>query len=153
MVYILYLWKKVMPNIELLIKIGAVFSSKEEALREACSLLSEAGCVDKEYADSMLRREYISSTYLDRGIAVPHGTQNDMGSVKREGIAVLQVPGGVLWGKDQNAELIMAIAASSNAHLGILRHIVSLLHDEALLTRLKTTTDVEEIKAVLLKPQ
>ncbi|MDR2096332.1 MAG: PTS sugar transporter subunit IIA [Treponema sp.] len=140
-------------NIELITKIGAVFASKEEALREACRLLGEAGCVDKEYADSMLRREYISSTYLDRGMAIPHGTQNDMGRVKRDGVVVLQVPGGVSWGKDQNAELIVAIAASSDAHLGILRHLVSLLHDEALLTKLKTTVNAEEIRAVLLKPQ
>jgi phosphocarrier protein FPr len=140
-------------TIELLAKMGTIFASKEDALREACRLLEEAGCVDKEYADSMLRREYISSTYLDRGLAIPHGTRNDMGRVKRDGIAVLQVPGGVSWGKGQNAELIVAIAASSDAHLGILRHLVSLLHDEALLTRLKTTTDMEEIKAVLLKSQ
>ncbi|MDR1901936.1 MAG: PTS sugar transporter subunit IIA [Treponema sp.] len=141
------------PHIELITKAGAVFTSKEEALREACRLLNEAGCVDKDYADSMLRREYISSTYLDMGLAIPHGTQNDMLRVKREGIAVLQVPGGVSWGKDQNAELIVAIAASSDAHLSILRHLVSLLHDKALLTKLKTTANAEEIKAVLLKPQ
>jgi phosphocarrier protein FPr len=139
-------------DVELLIRIGAVFPGKEEAIREACRMLCEAGCVDKDYAESMFKREYISSTYLDRGLAVPHGTQDDMARVKHDGIAVLQVPAGVSWGPDQKAAFITAIAASSDAHLGILRRLVSLLRDEALLKKLITTEDAEEIKTVLLKP-
>ncbi|MHC6202389.1 PTS sugar transporter subunit IIA [Breznakiellaceae bacterium SP9] len=135
--------------IRFLVSLGLRFTDKDEAIRQACRALTEIDCLDGEYAQSMLSREALSSTYLDRGLAIPHGTRDAMVQVKHDGIAVLQVPDGVSWGPQQIAQLIVAIAARSDAHLEILRHLLSVLRDEALLDKLKATTDAGEIELAL----
>jgi phosphocarrier protein FPr len=137
-------------DLELFVRIGRTYNSKEDAIKDACGLLAEAGCVDDTYANCMIRRELLSSTYLDRGLAIPHGTLQDKERVKKEGLAVLQVPAGVSWGPGQNATFIVAIAATSEGHVGILRRLTNVLKDEALMEKLRTTASEDEIKAALL---
>jgi phosphocarrier protein FPr len=135
---------------ELLVRIGGVYSSKEEALKDAGGLLTKAGCVDSAYDECMIRREKISSTYLDQGLAIPHGTLEDKVRVKKEGLAVLQVPAGVSWGPGQNATFIVAIASASEGHIAVLRRLANIMRDKALMEKMKTTTNEDEIRSVLL---
>ena len=48
--------------------------SKEEAMREAASILQDAGAVTGAYFDAMLQREETVSTYMGNELAIPHGT-------------------------------------------------------------------------------
>jgi phosphocarrier protein FPr len=137
-------------DIELIIRTGLSFPDKKAALEEACALLQKAGCVDPGYVESFLKREYITSTYLDRGVALPHGTQDDTGMIRKKGIVVLQVPEGVNWGQAQTATVIAAIAAPQESRLLLMRNLVKLLQNEAVIIKLKNSTDPEELRSVFL---
>ncbi|MGF7174058.1 phosphoenolpyruvate--protein phosphotransferase [Azospirillum doebereinerae] len=124
-----------------LVRLGANPVGKEEAIREAAQLLIASGCIDPAYADSMLRREGVANTFLGHGVAIPHGMVEDRDLVRRNGIAILQVPGGVLWNEGQTARLVVAIAARSDAHIAVLRRLTRLMQDEERLAGLFTATD------------
>ena len=132
-----------------LIQINAAPASKEAAIQQACQLLIAAGCVAPEFATSMLKRETVANTYLGAGVAIPHGMGEDKGLVKRDGIAVLQVPGGLEWNPGQTARLIVAIAARSDTHIAILRRLTRLIQDTGRLEALAVTHEARDIVTAL----
>ncbi|MDR2795191.1 MAG: phosphoenolpyruvate--protein phosphotransferase [Spirochaetaceae bacterium] len=135
---------------ELIMKLGMAFSTKSEVIHEVCSLLFSAGCVEKGYEQSMLKREKAANTWLGAGLAIPHGVLEDKGMVKRDGLVVLQSPAGVDWGNGNTATLIVAIAAAGDSHISILRQMTGLLQDENKMNRLSKTRDESELKAAFL---
>jgi phosphocarrier protein FPr len=133
-----------------LVRIDAQATGKADAIAQAAQLLVGGGCVDPAYAQSMLRREAVANTYLGSGVAIPHGMGEDRDLVRRDGIAVLQVPGGIEWNPGQTVRLIVGIAARSDSHIAILRRLTRLIQDEALLDRLASTHDADEIARALM---
>ncbi|MCK8783352.1 phosphoenolpyruvate--protein phosphotransferase [Roseomonas sp. NAR14] len=131
------------------IRLDASPADKAAAIREACQLLAAGGCVDPAYADSILRREAVANTFLGHGVAIPHGMVDDRHLVRRDGIAVLQVPAGLDWNPGQAAHLVVAIAARSDTHIDILRRLTRLIQDEARLAALFRTADPAAIAAAL----
>lgn len=131
------------------VRLGAAPSGKEAAIAQACQLLVAAGCVAPKFIDSMLRREAVANTFLGHGVAIPHGMVEDKGLVTRDGIAVLQVPGGVEWNPGQIAHFVVAIAARGDAHISILRRLTRLIQDDDKLQALFKTTDAGEIVEAL----
>ena len=115
--------------------------SKEEAIREAGELLVKQGCVDWPYVDAMLEREKLVTTYMGMGLAIPHGTSEAKGSVKKTGIVLVQYPEGVDFG-DEKAQLVFGIAGIGDEHLDLLAKICEALEDEEVLEKMKTTDDV-----------
>lgn len=134
---------------EILVKQGVSFAAKEEAVREACNMLARAGCVTPDYAESMLKRESVNSTYLDKGLAIPHGMAADKIRVYKDGFAVLQIPGGVDWGDGERAGVVIAIAAGGDTHLELMRTLVRVLHNDRAMEEIKTTSDAEVIVRIL----
>lgn len=128
---------------------GLSSESKEEAILRAGHLLETAGYVDPGYAESMLEREKIVTTYIGMGLAIPHGTAETKALVRNSGIVVLQYPDGVDFGEEK-ARLVIGIAGVGDAHLDILAKISSSLDDEEVLERLSVTSDPEEIFKVLV---
>ncbi len=49
----------------------------------------------------MGRREALANTFLGHGVAIPHGLGEDRHLLRRDGIAVLQLPDGVEWNPGQ----------------------------------------------------
>lgn len=127
---------------------GLPSESKEGAILRAGALLEASGYVDEKYAPAMLEREGISSTYMGMGLAIPHGTAEAKESVLRSGIVVLQYPEGVDF-DGEKARLIVGIAGVGDEHLSILAKVAGALDDEALLEKLSTTPDPEEIYKTL----
>ena len=101
-----------------LVRLGAHATNRDEAIRLAGGLLVAAGCVAPAYVDGMLRRERSMSTFLGAGIAIPHGTFGDLPLVLHTGISVLQLPEGVDWEPGERVQLVIAIAARSDEHVG-----------------------------------
>ena len=66
----------------------------------------------------------------------------------RSGIVVLQYPEGVDF-DGEKARLIVGIAGVGDEHLSILAKVAGALDDEALLEKLSTTPDPEEIYKTL----
>lgn len=122
--------------------------SKEEAIRRAGELLVERGCVEPSYIDAMLEREKLVSTYMGMGIAIPHGTAQAKGTVKKTAITMLQYPEGVDFG-DEKAQLVFGIAGIGNEHLDLLGKIAACLDDPEVLEKMKTTDDVDWILETL----
>ncbi len=128
---------------------GLPSESKEEAILRAGHLLEAAGYVDPGYAESMLEREKIVTTYIGMGLAIPHGTSETKALVRNSGIVVLQYPDGVDFGEEK-ARFVIGIAGVGDAHLDILAKISSSLDDEEVLERLSVTKDPEEIFKALV---
>ncbi|MCI8663303.1 MAG: PTS mannitol transporter subunit IICBA [Hungatella sp.] len=115
--------------------------TKEEAIQAAGEMLVKLGYVDETYIDAMQERERLVSTYIGMGVAIPHGTTQAKGTVKKTGIVCFQYPDGVDFGAEK-AQLVFGIAGIGDEHLDLLSKLCTLLEDEALLETLKTTDDV-----------
>lgn len=111
----------------------------------AGSLLVQSQYMQPGYIDSMLGREKVANTYLGNGIAIPHGLPKDRAMILRTGIAVLQAPDGVEWNRGEVVHLIVAIAAKSDEHIGILQNLTGVVTDEAVARQLAQTADPNDI--------
>ncbi len=109
------------------IRLDARAASKDEAIRLAGQLLADAGYIESGYIDSMLGRERVANTFLGSGVAIPHGMIEDRHLIHHTGIAILQLPDGVEWNAGQKAHLVVAIAAQSDEHIGLLRRLTRLM--------------------------
>jgi phosphocarrier protein FPr len=132
-----------------LIRLAATPADKNAAIREACQLLVAAGCVAPAYETSMIKREAVANTFLGHGVSIPHGLGEDRALVKRDGIAVLQIPAGIEWNPGQTAKLVVAIAAQSDSHITILRRLTRLIQDDKRLETLFVATDAGEMITAL----
>ncbi|HQT66174.1 MAG: phosphoenolpyruvate--protein phosphotransferase [Rhodospirillales bacterium 20-60-12] len=132
-----------------MISLDAQPASKEQAIAWACQLLVAAGCVEPGYEASMSQREAVANTYLGHDLAIPHGLGEDRAMVRRDGIAVLQIPAGLEWNPGQTARLVVAIAAKSDTHINILRRLTRLIQDTERLDRLFVTSDKQDLIAAL----
>ncbi len=122
------------------ILLGQKADTKEEAIQAAGELLHKLGYVDESYIPAMQEREKLATTYMGMGIAIPHGTSQAKGTVKKSGIVVLQYPDGVPFG-DEKANLVFGIAGVGDEHLEILSNICGALEDEEIMEALLTAQD------------
>lgn len=126
------------------LKLSQKSVSKEEAIQAAGELLVKLGYVDASYIDAMQEREKLVTTYMGMGVAIPHGTTQAKGTVKKTGIVLLQYPDGVQFG-DEKAQLVFGIAGIGDEHLDLLGKICDTLEDEVTLEVMKTTNDADWI--------
>ena len=126
------------------IRLNQTPGTKEEAIQAAGELMCQLGYVDASYVDAMQEREKLVTTYMGMGIAIPHGTTQAKGTVKKTGIVLFQYPEGVPFG-DEKANLVFGIAGIGDEHLDLLAKICEVLEDEAVLEKMKTTDDAEWI--------
>lgn len=122
--------------------------SKEEAILRAGHLLESKGYTAKGYAEAMLERESLSTTYIGMGIAIPHGTDEAKKNIARSGIVVLQYPEGVDFGEEK-AQIVVGIAGVGDDHLSILASLSEVLEDEDKLNVMMTTKDPKDIYRLL----
>lgn len=125
-------------------------ASKEDAIRIVAKVLADNGHVDPAYVNGMLEREEQTSTYLDNGVAIPHGTTKTRDLVKSTGVAVVQFPEGVVWNEDGDKTYVaFGIAASSNEHLPILKAITNIIGEEEEAQALAKASTTEELLALI----
>lgn len=122
--------------------------SKEEAILRAGHLLEAKGYTAKGYAEAMLERESLSTTYIGMGIAIPHGTDEAKKNIAKSGIVVLQYPEGVDFGEG-TAHIVVGIAGVGDDHLSILASLSEVLEDEDKLNVMMTTKAPEDIYRLL----
>lgn len=135
-----------------LVQLGAKAASKEDAIKQAGELLVRAGCAAAGYVEGMLARERTMSTYLGSGVAIPHGTFDEIALVKRTGISVLQVPEGVEWEDGEKAYLVVGIAAQGDEQVEVLQRLAEVVEDEALTRSLIQATDPAVVVESLTRP-
>ena len=120
-------------------------TNKNEAIREVASLLEKNGFVKGDYVDGMFEREKQISTYLENGIAIPHGTPEKKEAVLKTGVQVIFYPKGIDWDNGNRVRLVVGIAASSNEHLDILRALTHSVMDKDLNVKLDNVKTVDDI--------
>lgn len=111
------------------VKVGLASVTKEEAIKAAGELLFKSGYVDKPYIEGMLARERDISTYIGKGIAIPHGENAVKEHVKKTGIVVMQYPKGVEFADGNVAHLIVGIAGKGDDHLVIIQNLATITID------------------------
>ncbi|AEJ20365.1 PTS sugar transporter subunit IIA [Gracilinema caldarium] len=131
------------------IRLNACFTSKDEAIRACGELLLKTGYIEPGYVDAMVQRDSISTTYVGNGVAVPHGTEAAKPLVKKTGLAIIQVPGGVDFGKGRIAKLLIAVAAQGNEHIDLLTNIAQICIDDAKLNKMLKAQSTKEIMDVI----
>lgn len=107
------------------VKVGLKSVSKEDAIKAAGKLLCQSGYVEKPYIEGMLARERDISTYIGKGIAIPHGENAVKKHVIKTGLVVMQYPDGVQFGEEK-AHLIVGIAGKGDDHLAIIANLATI---------------------------
>lgn len=130
------------------IKTGLPSVGKEEAIRAAGELLAKLGYVEPDYADAMIEREKLVTTYMGLGVAIPHGTSQKKETVKKSGVVLLQYPDGVDF-DGEKAYLLFGIAGVGDEHLELLGNVCNVLEDEDALEEMKTSSDVDFLMSKL----
>lgn len=130
------------------IRLGLNAADKEEAIRQCGAALLEVGAIQAPYADAMFDREKEVSTYLGEGFAIPHGTNESRQWINRAALGFLQFPDGVDW-NGETVHVCIPIASNSDEHVGILGALAEVLMDSDAAEKLRTTTSVDEVLALL----
>lgn len=131
------------------ILLGATASGKFEAIEKVGEILVKEGVIEPGYIESMKHREAVANTFLGNGISIPHGLPENRDEILKTGVAVLQVPDGVIWNPDEIVHLVVGIAAKSDEHIEILTNLTHVLDDPETVSRLAITQDAAEIVRVL----
>ena len=131
------------------IELGLKRVKKEEALVKIGEAMIQKGYVEPFYLDSILEREKISNTYLEHGIAIPHGTFEGKVHIKKTGMVIHQYPYGIDFGDGNTAYVLIGIAALEDEHIDIISKIADIVEDEKLAETLTTAIEVEEIYKIL----
>ncbi|MBC7183622.1 MAG: fused PTS fructose transporter subunit IIA/HPr protein, partial [Marinobacter sp.] len=133
------------------VRLGVTAADWQDALHQAARDLEAAGRTSSDYLAGMMAREQQSSTVLGNGIAIPHGTPQSREAVLKTGIRILQFPEGITWHDNARVHVLVAIAAQSDEHLDILRHLTRVLDKPGLAEKLGQATDAAELVALLSK--
>ncbi|MGN7456206.1 PTS sugar transporter subunit IIA [Paenibacillus pasadenensis] len=128
-----------------LIRLNVAVKDKWEAVRLAGQLLVDAGHADADYVEKMVEREQALSTYMGSGLAIPHGTNEAKALIRSTGLSVLQIPGGVDFGGDEPAVLVVGIAAQGGEHMDILTSVAMVCSEEESMERIRTARSAQEI--------
>ena len=130
------------------IRLDATASGRDDAIRQAGSVLLEAGAIDASYIDAMLERENSVSTFVGEGVAIPHGTLAGKDAVKADALVLLRFPEGVDW--DGNAvSIAIGIAAKGNGHIALLSQLATILLEPEKAEALRNATSTEQVYALL----
>ena len=135
------------------IEIGSSYKDKDELLKNAVKLMCRSGIInnEKEYLNSVLKREKESTTGVGNGIAIPHGRCK---AVDKAGLAAIVLNKPVEYEALDNkpVELLFLIAApedKGNVHLEILSKLAMMLMDQEFTFKLKNSRTAEEFIRVI----
>ncbi|WP_391119549.1 PTS sugar transporter subunit IIA [Psychrobacillus sp. L3] len=127
------------------IMLNQELTTKGEAIQLAGKILVDRGYVQPEYAEKMLVREEMTSTYMGNFVAIPHGTDDAKREVKESGIVIIQVPDGVDFGGGNIVKLVFGIAGKGDDHLGILSNIAITVSEIENVEKIVQATSREEV--------
>ena len=140
----------ILPPAQVLVQVDA--TSKKRAFEEAGLLFENLyGLSRALVTDSLFSRERLGSTGLGHGVAIPHGR---IKGLKAPMAAVFQLahPIGFDAPDEQAVSLLIFLLvpeAATQKHLEILSEIAELLSDATLREKLATSTDAQQLYALI----
>ncbi|OCN05443.1 hypothetical protein A4S06_08830 [Erysipelotrichaceae bacterium MTC7] len=121
---------------------------KYEFLQKYCEYLYNNNYVRKGFYESVISRTEISSTYIARGIALPHGAKD---FVRQSTIVVVNLSKSIQW-DDEEAKIIILVAAndsdSSNYNF-LFRKIMRIASNDEDSKQLKECSSLSDLKQIL----
>nr|WP_246313887.1 PTS sugar transporter subunit IIA [Janibacter alkaliphilus] len=130
------------------IVLGGGASSMTEAIEEAGQLLVRTGAVEPAYVEAMHERETSVSTFMGNGLAIPHGTNEAKGAIRRTAVSFVRYDEPVDW-KGKPATFVVGVAGAGDEHLAILAKLAKIFSDKAQVARLEAATSAEEVQEIL----
>ena len=130
------------------IVLGGSAKDRDAAIEEAGQLLVTAGAVDAAYVASMHDREQSVSTFMGNGLAIPHGTNEAKGLIRRTAISFVRYDLPLDWNGKQ-AEFVIGIAGAGDDHLALLSRIAEIFVDAERVSELRGARTPDEVLSVL----
>nr|WP_259140263.1 PTS mannitol transporter subunit IICBA [Tsukamurella ocularis] len=122
--------------------------SRDDAIAEAGRLLVDAGAVDPDYVAAMLERERSVSTFMGKGLAIPHGTNEAKAMIRRTAISFVRYDDPIDW-NGKPAEFVIGIAGAGKDHLAMLNQVAQVFLDAGQVERLRAAQTPEQVMAIL----
>src|SRR5699024_1758295 len=105
------------------------------------------GAVTEDYIQAMKDREQVVTTFMGKGLAIPHGTDEAKTSVIISGLTLIQIPVRVAWTGEEVKEVV-SIAGKDGENLDLLSKIAITFSEEEHVERIINASSAEEIKQV-----
>ena len=124
--------------------------SLQGAVQQLVALLDGAKVLTDTavFAADVRARLELGGVCVGNGLAIPHGTNEAKGEIRRTAVSFVRYPQGIDWGGEQ-VKFVIGIAAAGDEHLALLQQLAGAFLDADSVARLENATSVEEIKAVL----
>ena len=132
------------------ITLDATASSREEAVALCGKMLVELGAVSAEYADAMWEREQVFPSEMGEGFAIPHGTDESRAFVNFDQLVFLRLREEITW-VNEPVSVCVGIASAGDGHVEILGNLADILMDDDAAHVLRTSTNPEEIRDLIMK--
>ncbi len=130
------------------IVLGGQARTRDDAITEAGQLLVTSGAVDPAYVDAMHERERSVSTHMGNLLAIPHGTNEAKGSIKRTGISFIRYDEPIDW-NGKETKFVIGIAGAGNDHLALLGKIAKVFVDKEKVAELERAQSAAEVSQLL----
>lgn len=131
------------------IKLNQSPVSREDAILKSGNMLLEKGYVDKEYVESMLKRDENLSVYLGNYLALPHGEFEAKDYIKTSGMSVLIYPEGIDWHGD-TVKVVIGLAGRGDDHMEILSNLADIFSDDDNIEKIIHSQSVDEVYELLV---
>jgi Transcriptional antiterminator len=105
--------------------------TQKELFKIVCQKLEKSGFVNADFYPSVVEREAIVSTLLGENIAIPHSVGL---LAKKTVVTTVLVPQGVIWNKNEVAQVIFLLAISKDEYedaMGIYNLFVNLVKEKS----------------------
>lgn len=122
--------------------------TRDDAVTEAGELLVAQGAVEQSYVAAMHERERSVSTHMGNLLAIPHGTNEAKGAIRRSAISFVRYDEPLDW-NGKEVRFVVGIAGAGDDHLGILRSLATVFADKERVAELERATTPAEVRAVL----
>lgn len=133
---------------ESLVYLNRNFSNKTEVIEFICKELIKKNIVEKEYLQSVLNREKITSTEVGSGVSIPHGEPSLVRSTR---LALVTLKEPIIWG-EAKVDIIFLISISTKdiaKARPIFKYFNELLESNKLLERIRKIKNNSEVKEIL----
>ncbi|MFR6563873.1 MAG: PTS sugar transporter subunit IIA [Eubacterium ventriosum] len=117
-------------------------------LKEACKRLYNGGYVNKDFFDDVMKREKIEPTAIGNGVAIPHGTPDNVIKPK---VFVVRLAHPINWGgKMVDTIFVLAINFDNIGSTKAFFHdFARLLGSGDKIARIRKSSDIREMEKIL----
>lgn len=128
-------------------------NSMPEAIQKLCESLCNKGYVSENYAEKVIMQERLSSTYIGKGIAIPHALGGEK-DILRQGVAIVRLNKSISWSNKEEERVdlffLLILRFSNIKHINyFFKEFYSLLKEDNMLIGIKNASNYEEIIQLL----